>query len=98
MGSVGSRHARDEHLSFSCLLLGSIVIIGALLFLPMGPRSDQWRSIWGRSPLEAERPRCTERTQNRRTILMDLATWLPGMFIFGLAAMGLCYAFLIACE
>ncbi len=29
---------------------------------------------------------------------MDLATWLPGMFILGLAAMGLCYAFLIACE
>jgi hypothetical protein len=29
---------------------------------------------------------------------MDLATWLPGMFILGLAGMGLCYLFLIACE
>jgi hypothetical protein len=29
---------------------------------------------------------------------MDLTTWLPGMFILGMAAMGLCYAFLIACE
>ena len=29
---------------------------------------------------------------------MDLTTWLPGMFVLGLAAMGLCYAFLLACE
>ncbi len=29
---------------------------------------------------------------------MNLAIWLPGMFILGLAGMGLCYAFLIACE
>jgi len=29
---------------------------------------------------------------------MDVATWLPGMFVLGLVAMGLCYAFLIACE
>ncbi len=29
---------------------------------------------------------------------MELTTWLPGMFILGLMGMGLCYAFLIACE
>jgi hypothetical protein len=29
---------------------------------------------------------------------MDLTTWLPGMLILGLAAMGLCYAFLVGCE
>jgi len=29
---------------------------------------------------------------------MDLTTWLPGMFILGLAGMALCYLFLIACE
>jgi hypothetical protein len=29
---------------------------------------------------------------------MDVTTWLPGMFILGMAAMGLCYAFLKACE
>jgi len=29
---------------------------------------------------------------------MDLNFWLPAMFILGLAAMGLCYAFLIFCE
>jgi hypothetical protein len=29
---------------------------------------------------------------------MDLTTWLPGMFILGLVAMGLCYAFLLGCE
>jgi hypothetical protein len=29
---------------------------------------------------------------------MDLTTWLPGMFILGLVAMGLCYAFLVGCE
>jgi hypothetical protein len=29
---------------------------------------------------------------------MDLTIWLPAMFILGLATMGLCYAFLIACE
>jgi hypothetical protein len=29
---------------------------------------------------------------------MDLTFWLPAMFILGLGAMGLCYAFLIACE
>ena len=29
---------------------------------------------------------------------MDLTIWLPAMFILGLVSMGLCYAFLIACE
>jgi hypothetical protein len=29
---------------------------------------------------------------------MDLTTWLPGMFILGLVAMALCYAFLLGCE
>ena len=29
---------------------------------------------------------------------MDVALWLPGTFLFGLAALGLCYVFLRACE
>jgi len=29
---------------------------------------------------------------------MNLATWLPGMFLLGLVAMGLCIAFVEACE
>ena len=29
---------------------------------------------------------------------MDVTTWLPGMFVLGLAALGLCYAFLLGCE
>jgi hypothetical protein len=29
---------------------------------------------------------------------MDLTIWLPAMFMLGLVTMGLCYAFLIACE
>ncbi len=29
---------------------------------------------------------------------MDLSTWLPGMLVLGLVAMGLCYAFLVGCE
>ncbi len=29
---------------------------------------------------------------------MNLALWLPGMLILGVAAMGLCYLFLKACE
>jgi hypothetical protein len=29
---------------------------------------------------------------------MDLTIWLPAMFTLGLGVMGLCYAFLIACE
>jgi hypothetical protein len=29
---------------------------------------------------------------------MDLTIWLPAMFILGMVTMGLCYAFLIACE
>jgi hypothetical protein len=29
---------------------------------------------------------------------MDLAIWLPALFVLGIAAMGLCYAFMIACE
>jgi hypothetical protein len=29
---------------------------------------------------------------------MDLATWLPAMFLLGLASMGLCLLFLKACE
>ncbi len=29
---------------------------------------------------------------------MNLEIWLPTMFILGLAGLGLCYAFLIACE
>jgi hypothetical protein len=29
---------------------------------------------------------------------MNLALWLPGMFLLGIAAMGLCLLFLKACE
>jgi hypothetical protein len=29
---------------------------------------------------------------------MDLTVWLPAMFLLGIVSMGLCYAFLIACE
>lgn len=29
---------------------------------------------------------------------MNLATWLPGMFILGFASMGLVYLFMKACE
>ena len=29
---------------------------------------------------------------------MDVTTWLPGMFILGMAVLGLCYLFLLGCE
>jgi len=29
---------------------------------------------------------------------MDLEIWLPAMFLLGVVAMGLCYAFLVGCE
>ncbi len=29
---------------------------------------------------------------------MSLAIWLPGTFLLGLLGLGLCYAFLLACE
>ena len=29
---------------------------------------------------------------------MNLAVWLPLMFLLGIVAMGLCYAFIDACE
>jgi hypothetical protein len=29
---------------------------------------------------------------------MNLAFWLPAMFVLGLVGLGLCYLFLIACE
>jgi hypothetical protein len=29
---------------------------------------------------------------------MDLAIWLPATFVLGLFGLGLCFAFLIACE
>jgi hypothetical protein len=29
---------------------------------------------------------------------MNLVVWLPAMFLLGLTAVSLCYAFLIACE
>ena len=29
---------------------------------------------------------------------MNLATWLPGLFVLGLAGFGLCFWFLVACE
>jgi hypothetical protein len=29
---------------------------------------------------------------------MDLTTWLPTMFLLGLAALGLMFAFVVACE
>lgn len=29
---------------------------------------------------------------------MNLFVWLPAMFMLGLAGMGLCLAFLVACE
>jgi hypothetical protein len=35
---------------------------------------------------------------SRRIYQMDLTTWMPGMFVLGLAVLGACYLFLIACE
>jgi len=29
---------------------------------------------------------------------MNLAFWLPAMFLLGIAALGLCFLFLIGCE
>ena len=29
---------------------------------------------------------------------MNLAVWLPAIFALGLVAMGVCYAFVFACE
>jgi uncharacterized membrane protein SpoIIM required for sporulation len=29
---------------------------------------------------------------------MNLVVWLPAMFVLGIAGMGLCYAFISACE
>jgi hypothetical protein len=29
---------------------------------------------------------------------MNLVVWLPAMFVLGLAGMGLCFAFVDACE
>ena len=29
---------------------------------------------------------------------MNEAVWLPGLFLMGLAGLGLCYAFLLGCE
>ncbi len=29
---------------------------------------------------------------------MDLGLWLAAMFLLGMVSMGLCYAFLVACE
>jgi len=29
---------------------------------------------------------------------MDLLVWLPTMFVLGMIGMGLCYAFITACE
>jgi hypothetical protein len=34
----------------------------------------------------------------RGGIEMNLVIWLPTMFLLGLAGLGLCYAFLLACE
>jgi hypothetical protein len=34
----------------------------------------------------------------RRSVSMNLAVWLPAMFVLGVVAMGLCYLFLKACE
>jgi hypothetical protein len=30
--------------------------------------------------------------------VMDLALWLPALFLLGLATMGLLFAFVVACE
>jgi hypothetical protein len=40
--------------------------------------------------------RSNRREQEERS--MNLVVWLPAMFLVGLAAMGLCLAFVIACE
>lgn len=29
---------------------------------------------------------------------MDVAIWLPATFLLGLVSLGLCFAFLVACE
>jgi hypothetical protein len=34
----------------------------------------------------------------RRSVSMNLAVWLPAMFLLGIVAMGLCYLFVKACE
>jgi len=31
-------------------------------------------------------------------VLMNLVVWIPAMFLLGLAALGLCFLFLKACE
>ena len=41
--------------------------------------------------------RCANFFKKEDTI-MNLALWLPGMFLLGIAAMGLCLLFLKACE
>ena len=38
------------------------------------------------------------RLSGQEKTVMNLEIWLPAMFLLGLAVMGLCYAFLIACE
>jgi len=37
---------RDDSLTFGILLIGTILIVGALLFLPL-PHLDPWQSTWG---------------------------------------------------
>jgi hypothetical protein len=39
-----------------------------------------------------------QRLSGQEKTVMNLEIWLPAMFLLGLAVMGLCYAFLIACE
>jgi hypothetical protein len=34
----------------------------------------------------------------RKERLMNLVVWLPALFALGLVSMGVCYAFVLACE
>jgi hypothetical protein len=37
-------------------------------------------------------------TKQERDFTMNLAIWLPAMFVLGLVSLGLCFLFLKACE
>ena len=55
---------RDDTATFGCLLLGTIVIVGALLFLPvaaLGPLADHW--VQFRSAVRTVSQLCRSRRQ-----------------------------------
>jgi len=61
-------------------------------------RNTEPVSQMGRKPEGPQLERFLPWHPDQEVALMDLTLWLPAMFVLGIVGLGLCYAFITACE